>query len=161
MRTELFDPDREPEHNNRELLTAIEAKESPENLWMDFVGPSMDTGFRVLATATPRRFMLSLETAWLYAEAAEDAELFLQGEIQMKGVWGGRGYPLFWLDTKNQHAGQPMLDEILGTKPVTSNQVCDLAKALCTGNDGWVTKVYVPNSKKVASETGERVAQPQ
>ena len=154
--TQLFDPDRAPEHNNRNLLTAIEADQYTKVIWMDFVGPSMDTGFRVIANATPRRFMLSLEAAWLYAEAAgssADGELFLEGEIQMKGVWGGRGYPLFWLDTKHQHSGQPMLDQILGTKPSSPALVCELARALCTGDDGWVTKIYVPDSKTVALKT--------
>lgn len=152
LENDLFDPDREPEHNNRELLTAIEAGKHAQHIWMDFVGPSMDTGFRVLSHATPRRFMLSLEAAWLYAEAAGaagDAELYLEGEVQMKGVWGGRGYPLFWIDTKHQHAGQPMLDEILGTNPATPSQVCELATALCTGDDGWVTKLYLPDTKTV------------
>lgn len=150
---ELFDPDLEPEYNNRKLLAAIEEDEHPEILWMDFVGPGMDTGFRVVANATPRRFMLSLEVAWLYAEAATaegDEDLFLEGEIHMKGVWKGRGYPLFWLDTKHQHAGQPMLDQILGTAPAKSSQVCDLARALCTNADGWVTKLYLPDTKKHA-----------
>jgi hypothetical protein len=152
LERDLFDPDREPEHNNRGLLEAIEAGEHPNHIWTDYVGPSMDTGFRLATHATPRRFMVSLEVAWLYAAAANgtpdaDKDLFLQGEVQMKGVWGGRGYPLFWMDTRHQHAGQPVLDEIMSVAPAPAAQVVALAHALSTGDDGWVTRLYLPDSK--------------
>ncbi len=144
----VFDPGREPEHNNRSLLTAIEAGQHGNAVWVDYVGPSMDTGFRLASQANPRRFMVSLEVAWLYAMAAPQGpgELYLQGEVPMKGVWGGRGYPLFWLDTGYRHAGQTNPDEIAGTGPADFAQVCNLARALCTKDPTWVTKIYLPDT---------------
>ena len=39
------------------------------NLVRDFIGPSIDTGFRLTSLATPRKFPISIEVAWLLATA--------------------------------------------------------------------------------------------
>lgn len=144
----VFDPGREPEANNRTLLAAIERGELSSSTWNDFVGPSMDTGFRLASLATPRRFMVSLEVAWTYAEAGDgDGSLYFHGEVPMKGVWGGRGYPVFWLSTSHQHRGQTALDRITSTEPVPASLVRELARSLCNDDDSWVTKLYLPDSQ--------------
>lgn len=150
LETAVFDPGFEPEVNNRKILAAINERGEGANLWVDYLGPSMDTGFRVLKEATRRRFTVSLEVAWLMAASGAVSrapkDLFLAGEFEMRGVWGGRGYPLFWLDTGNQHPGQQRLDKIMGTDVVDFDEVRGLAKNLCCEKAEWPTRLYLPDS---------------
>lgn len=154
----LFDPDRTPEQNNRQLIKAIEDNLYPNSLWSDFVGPGVDLGFRLVQHASPRKFILSLEAAWLLAEADSDAELYFGGEVALRGFDHGGGYPLFWLDVAQQRKGDAILDEIQGVKPVTTSQVCDLASALCSG-ENWPTRLYLPSSNKPRLQNDREVVE--
>ncbi|KZF00874.1 hypothetical protein A2J03_09825 [Rhodococcus sp. EPR-157] len=66
---------------------------------MDFVGPSIDTGFRVLKYASRRYFVLTVEVAHIlfkhYSFIERKDEAFLVGMHELKGVWGGKPYPVF------------------------------------------------------------------
>jgi len=70
----------------------------------DYIGPSIDTGFRVAGKATPRQFMVSLEVALLLSLVTPPEELDnvirvrYEGKESLKGVMGGVPYPLFWID---------------------------------------------------------------
>jgi hypothetical protein len=69
---------------------------------MDFVGPSIDTGFRVLKHATREYFVLTAEVAHLLfkhysAKELNDRRAHLVGAHVLKGVWGGQPYPVFAL----------------------------------------------------------------
>ncbi|MDB2439730.1 hypothetical protein N9W89_13535 [Hellea sp.] len=71
----------------------------------DYIGPSVDTGFRISSFADTRRFPVSLEIAYFLSKIAYDdavkSELGLHfhGLESMKGVLGGAPYPIFWIDT--------------------------------------------------------------
>jgi hypothetical protein len=68
----------------------------------DFVGPSIDTGFRVLSYASRRYFVLTVEVAHVlfkhYSDQVwNDRRAYLVGTKILKGVWSGRPYPVFAL----------------------------------------------------------------
>jgi hypothetical protein len=68
----------------------------------DYLGPSIDTGFRLSKHATPRKFVLSVETAFmLLASASPDGvdipKVYLEQGDELKGVLGGRPYPRLWI----------------------------------------------------------------
>lgn len=73
---------------------------------MDFIGPSMDTGFRLCQKADPRRLVVSAEVALLLASAGPPPKgvfscpigLHFAGREVLRGVNGGSPYPLFWID---------------------------------------------------------------
>jgi hypothetical protein len=87
-----------------------------EGLTQDFVGPSIDTGFRIAAHATPRKMTISVELAYMCADASlrlkesktgtrqqardriVDVTFGYDGRIPLKGVMGGSHYPILWLD---------------------------------------------------------------
>lgn len=67
---------------------------------MDFVGPSIDTGFRVLKYASRRYFVLTVEAAHILFKHYSNEEMdhrhaYLVGTHELKGVWGGKPYPVF------------------------------------------------------------------
>lgn len=83
--------------------TTLNAASPDDNAFaIDFVGPSIDTGFRVLKYATREYFVLTAEVAHLLfkhysAEELDDRNAYLVGAHVLKGVWGGQPYPVFAL----------------------------------------------------------------
>ena len=85
------------------------AVQLPNSQW-DYIGPGMDTGFRLVKEASPRRMLLSVELAWLLTHPAqsEALQLHLGAPMHLKGVAKGRMYPCLWLDNftdDTEHGG--------------------------------------------------------
>jgi hypothetical protein len=90
------------EETNEATLNAAETVgDFAINFAMDFVGPSIDTGFRVLKFAARSYFVLTVEVAHLLFKHYNDdktkrgRQAYLLGTHSLKGVWGGRPYPVF------------------------------------------------------------------
>jgi hypothetical protein len=66
----------------------------------DFVGPSIDTGFRLTSWATPRRLIVSVDLAYLltssYTRGVGPLRLQLSGRAKLKGVIDDQPYPVIW-----------------------------------------------------------------
>ena len=126
---------------------------APSKYLYDYFGPSIDTGFRVLSRCTPRHFTLSVEVALamlgvvLAPGSGHDAEMvqdFLLLEfVELKGVWGGKRYPIVAIDTRHddpvnrayakfEQRGQP-------------SDILALCEA-CYRTDNWPSKLYLPGS---------------
>lgn len=77
------------------------------SLLMDFIGPSIDIGFRLTAHSSARRFVISVDIAYFLANIllppkseAKIPRILYGGKEVLKGVLGGKPYPIFWIDTK-------------------------------------------------------------
>lgn len=86
--------------NEQTLNEAADSSVFAADFAMDFVGPSIDTGFRVLKHAARRYFVLTVEVAHLLFEHYSNQKMdsryaYLVGTHELKGVWGGRPYPVF------------------------------------------------------------------
>lgn len=72
--------------------------------WKDYIGPSMDIGFRLKDFASPGRIAVSVELAYLIASVPESElivfpiELHLADAHPLKGVIEDKPYPAFWID---------------------------------------------------------------
>ena len=65
----------------------------------DYIGPSMDTGFRLGELASPRRLALSVELVWLLLSHDESRSIEFAGRTRdLKGVADGSGYPQLWIE---------------------------------------------------------------
>jgi hypothetical protein len=86
--------------------------ESQKDFALDFIGPAMDTGFRIAQQSTTRRMAITPELARLVALSHDSfqnlaqklddnykLDLRYQGRTHLKGVGDPSGYPIFWLDT--------------------------------------------------------------
>lgn len=119
---------------------------------VDFLGPSIDTGFRVISVCSQRYFTISLEVAWamayhqLHHARSEiiDGFLLLE-ERSMKGVWEGREYPVFALDRQYSDKIVQHIGKVRGNGSVPLMEVDRLATA-CTADQGWPSSVYFPSS---------------
>ncbi|MDR2706149.1 MAG: hypothetical protein LBC02_10255 [Planctomycetaceae bacterium] len=88
---------------------------------IDFIGASIDTGFRLTKFASPRRLVVSLDLLWLLAESydkhsGEDDYAFIKNDIkyagkhELKGVFSGKSYPIFWIES---NITEPVEDQFL------------------------------------------------
>lgn len=84
---------------DEEAETACDA--APERF--DFLGRHVDAGFRLSVFTRPDRFLMSVELAYLLtipkSEGVLGSGLGYHGREVMKGVLGGRPYPIFFVDT--------------------------------------------------------------
>jgi hypothetical protein len=85
---------------------------------IDFVGMSIDTGFRLTKFASPRKLIVSLDLLWLLAESRKnnsfytflDNKIKYVGKQELKGVLSGKPYPIFWIDSYTE---SPIEDKFL------------------------------------------------
>lgn len=75
---------------------------------LDFIGPSIDAGFRLTKFSQPRKFILSADLALMLLDAIHRSELpwsdfhlFYDGVEPLKGVLDGEPYPVIWLDMED------------------------------------------------------------
>lgn len=132
----------------------------------DYFGPSIDTGFRVLSSATARHFTLSVEVAWamLWVGTCANGEnntdrhlndLDLLGVRDLKGVWGDRDYPLFALDRRHDDPVHQALRELDGSSRDLAHWA-ELCRA-CAASDGWPSAIYLPSRAFPRSRTSRPI----
>lgn len=71
----------------------------------DYIGPSMDAGFRLGKLATRRKFALSADLAWLILAASGSCRrlpLHYEGRSGLKGLLERDGYPFVWAGVLSQ-----------------------------------------------------------
>ncbi|MBF0097189.1 MAG: hypothetical protein HQM04_11815 [Magnetococcales bacterium] len=119
---------------------------------LDYIGPSMDIGFRLCSLSTPREMPISLELAYILSEVRKDlidrgnrlsdkstpqenisnlpeTTLRYMGRKSLKGVLDGRSYPVFWLDVAEKDSIESAEDAISERKKITPDQCLRLFKA--------------------------------
>jgi hypothetical protein len=116
----------------------------------DYFGPSIDTGFRILSKCSERYFTLSVEVAlaMLSAHRNVDADLFKSKDlrllefVELKGVWGGRRYPVVAIDFEHEDKVHRAYRRFEHRGNV--NELHDLCRA-CYTSEGWPSKMYLPD----------------
>lgn len=68
---------------------------------IDYIGPSIDIGFRLSRLADSRRMVISVELAYMISVSANTTEdklpIYFNGREHLKGVLNNREYPVFWV----------------------------------------------------------------
>lgn len=128
----------DPVLSNLELLS--EYNEASRETYKDYIGPSIDTGFRIAALASPRKFTISLDLALMLAHAdvnlrSSDPPDFqniifhYDGRLALKGVLNGAPYPIFWIDMAPDDPLNQIEDGLTNTTRIGSSDVkkfCEL-----------------------------------
>lgn len=91
------------------LLNDIYSKKGAEGLSVDYIGPSIDTGFRLTGFSSSRKMVVSVDIAYLISMTSFDGEveridLHYDGSHALKGVIGGASYPVFWINMSGSHS---------------------------------------------------------
>lgn len=135
-----------------EMNDAARNEYSPEKYLYDYLGPSIDTGFRVLAESTARYFTLSVEVAWAIAEYQDHGQaprvrplpLELTEWRELKGVWNARPYPIFAVD---RQFSDPVHEAERALHPPTGGRgtiaaIC----AACSATHDWPSGLFLEDS---------------
>ena len=67
----------------------------------DFIGSSIDTGFRISRFSTRMRMVISVDLAWMLLQCQskmDELKLCFDSSESMKGVLAGRPYPIIWIE---------------------------------------------------------------
>lgn len=129
---------------------AASNKMADDEYLLDFLGPSIDTGFRVIAQSTDRYFTMSLEVAWAYSEStrATEPENSRQVEFlcerQLKGVWGNRPYPIFVIDRMAKDKVNIALKNMYNSR-CDHDRINEIFKA-CATSKNWPSRLYLEGS---------------
>jgi hypothetical protein len=124
----------------------------PARFVYDYIGPSIDTGFRVLTKSTARFFALSIEVAYVLASRCKWADkdeyalpdMHLLHSEGLRGVWDDRRYPVFALDTECEN-GVNSAFKPFGPPVPNIDEIVALCKA-CFESDDWPFHIYLPKS---------------
>lgn len=119
----------------------------------DFFGPSIDTGFRVVNKCNARYLTLSVEVAYamvLMHLTPHDGGKYaypglkLMESMELKGVWGGRDYPVFAVDLEHADAVNEAMAKFLSetAQPQDIKKLCEA----CYTDARWPFHMYLPNS---------------
>ncbi len=116
--------------NNYYLLDEWYKKNNRSELLRDYIGPSIDIGFRLCELSSPCIFPVSVELAWFLTNQSYEnfsknkqnkINNFLElpktkfmGEISLKGVFGGHPYPIFYVDVDPNIELKSAKDHLLG-----------------------------------------------
>jgi hypothetical protein len=92
----------------------------------DYIGPSMDMGFRLGALATPQRLAISVELAWLLGAFGAGFPYHFAGRTPVKGVAEGVGYPRVWIEVPSSSYYEKENDIVGGKKIRDAGTLADL-----------------------------------
>lgn len=116
------------------LLNTHYKNTNKSKISIDFIGPSIDTGFRLSGYATGRKMVVSVDIAYIISMTQFDGELkrldfFYDGSIALKGVFGGSNYPLFWLDMSSPDSLSKREDKLKSQNACEKEDVKEFCEA--------------------------------
>ena len=126
----------------------------------DFIGPSIDTGFRVTGFASIRKLALSAELTFLLSceqvRAQNEPKTYAQrsyvlpsfplrydGRQQLKGVLNGSGYPIFWIDLDPNNPLSLAEDKVTNNHYPTTLDIFNLSSAFIESQPLFLSKPYM------------------
>lgn len=151
---------------NFNLLKQYYDVTSDRKIDIDFIGPGMDCGFRILGFADERKFVMSADLAYLigsrtgpwgekeYASDYPTLDFYYLGINDIKGYSrSGIGYPIFWLDAfdkvapGNSSVHAKMSDMLSGNKAINSSEVTKALAPFLKDFDGPPDRPYICSVK--------------
>ena len=79
----------------------------------DFIGPSIDIGFRLTKFSTEKKFIISCDLACFLTAKNVPIEYHYDGKKSLKGVINDNSYPIIWIECK-QSETKNTEDELYG-----------------------------------------------
>jgi len=121
-----------------------------QDITRDFVGPSIDTGFRLSGWASPRRFIISVDLAFLltssYTSANEPLPLHLSGRAKLKGVIDNEPYPMIWIPVGGRGRTEEAPDATVGRHLADSKTLRGYCEAIIEQNYRFITPLFLSDT---------------
>ena len=125
---------------NRALELYYASGEAGKGLVIDFIGPSIDIGFRLQRFSTSRKFIVSVGISYILSLANPEGDrdrvfnVYYEGSHELKGVFGGIKYPVFWLDMSDAHDIAIYEDRLTRIAPVNRDSLREYCKQFYATN---------------------------
>jgi len=144
--------------NNHRLFLSDHGQAAPA----DFIGPSIDTGFRIAKSATPTKLVVSVDLAVLLVTPIDDAlDLYVDGTQTLRGVLGGKPYPIIWYKVPGADAKLHEAEIALGHRQDKTQiqRYCEAYLESC--NKSWLIRPYFAADSEFAQRPDwhERILQ--
>jgi hypothetical protein len=107
-----------------------------EQAYVDYLGPDVDTGFRLASCGGRGQVMVSSNLVHLVSEmnSGSGTQFHFVGRKVLKGVYGGRPYPLFLMTMPDlmpvtwewEAEESPGLEELHRGKPMPPEKICEM-----------------------------------
>jgi len=138
--------------SNLKLLHEYYDDPSDKRLTRDFIGPSIDTGFRVCSLASPRKLVITIDLMLLIVHAIRTVppelnldknDFHYHGRETLKGVFGGFGYPIFWLDMAHSSELERVEDRLLNLSPRNTDDIKKFCEQFIAENPNRIIVPYI------------------
>lgn len=150
-------------------LQDFEVNPVQDGLEIDFVGPAIDVGFRLTKKSTPRQFILSIDTMFLYVLSELSGKLgrkagsrlspmvtriHYEGAEPLPGVLGGVPYPLFWIDMFDPATSEVLSDGFRQLHPIADReQILNFCDAFYKEQTCYIDTPYIVTDELVSTRT--------
>jgi hypothetical protein len=130
-----------------------EDKELSSNYRLDYVGQSMDIGFRLSKHSTKRKFAISVELCYILSDMMHKInkrdKIYIRYDdvIILKGVLGERGYPFFWIDMIGSISPSTSLDRISSRNDLLPIDIKGSCEAFINTTDNELCIPYIVERK--------------
>lgn len=142
--------DDDPLYSNLFLLHEFYKNPSNRTLTRDFIGPSIDTGFRLCGLATSRKLIVSVDLMLMIIHAVRgsphnlgliELSFHYDGRIPLKGVFSGADYPVFWIDMSASAELERIEDKLLDKRAKNTDEIKEFCESFFAENK---RKLFVP-----------------
>jgi hypothetical protein len=89
-------------NDNHSLFNIVTISEDFSRIILDFLGPDIDTGFRIAKYASPGKLTIDINLAWIFNKYAKEQNCNVSENMrivsleELKGIWNERRYPIIW-----------------------------------------------------------------
>lgn len=135
---------------NGQILNKYYSDHDAKDINIDYIGPSIDTGFRLTGLATSRKLIVSVEVAYILALTARVTNQHIQpldmrfdGEVALKGVLGGSGYPVFWIDLSGPKDAAVHADALSGVTSCDRDTISKYCAAFFTEKRDFIFPPFI------------------
>jgi hypothetical protein len=153
---------------NFHLLNQYYSDTNKRKIDIDFVGPSMDCGFRLLSKADERKFVISADLAYILRQSQEACgskfksdnypaiEYYFDGVEELKGIARyGINYPIIWIDSFkfDQHSDVAKyarsVDKLMDSKPVEAEKFDGFLTTFLSDMEGFPELPYITDDQSL------------
>jgi len=126
----------------------------------DFIGPSMDTGFRLAKHAKPAKLIVSVDLALLMINGHEGCALYCDGFEPLSGVLDGRPYPILWYKVATEdHELQSLALKVTSRGPVDQGDLRSYCERFIKEAKGtWLCRPYFKEDPEFETVPEEHLA---
>jgi hypothetical protein len=161
LSTAFDDSDGDAVYSNLSLMDKYYRGEAGVGLTRDFIGPAIDTGFRLAQLSSPRRLVISVELALMLVHAVrtqptdehyayEKPRFFFHGRHNFKGVFGGLPYPVFWIDMRPSPDLERTEDRLNKVDYLGTDDVLEFCEAFIKDNHTYCFIPYIEKNAEPA-----------